>query len=284
MSAAPDPAELAPSRDLAAYGRRAMLTPAFFVWIGLCLACLVMGAAIGRFGLAPPAHVEPEAAEPAARPAAALSAAPATPSPVSLAATPPAGELALGERVARLEGAATRVDEAAVDALAAASLSAAAEGSAPFDQDVAAYARLAPADPDLRALAPLAAQGAPSRAALAAALPDLAAQAAEAAHAPPAKASFARRLWAAISKVVILRRVDPAAPGVDGQLTRAEAAAAAGDLPGAVRELDGLPRAARAPLADWLAAAQRRIEIDARIESLRARALAGLAAEPAGRS
>jgi hypothetical protein len=284
MSAAPDPADLAPSRDLAAYGRRAPLMPSLLVWIGVCIACLVAGAAIGRFGFAPPARPEPEAAEPATHPAAASVPASAEPAPASLAAPGQPGDTALGERVTRLEGAETRVDAAAAEALAAAALSTAAQGSAPFDQDVAAYERLAPGDPDLRALAPLAVQGAPSRAALAAALPDLAGQAAEAAHAPPARASFARRLWAAISKVVILRRVDPAAPGVDGALTRAEDAAAAGDLAAAVRELDSLPRTARAPLADWLAAAQRRIEIDARIEALRARALAALAAPTAGRS
>jgi len=39
----------------------------------------------------------------------------------------------------------------------------AAQSAAPFDLDLAAYQRLAPDDPDLRALAPLAARGAPSR-------------------------------------------------------------------------------------------------------------------------
>ena len=56
--------------------------------------------------------------------------------------------------------------------MAAADLSeAAAQSAGPFDQDLAAYQRLIPASPELAALAPLAARGAPSRADLAATLP-----------------------------------------------------------------------------------------------------------------
>jgi hypothetical protein len=285
MSATPDPADLAPSRDPAAYGRRALFTPGFFVWLGLCVACLAVGAAIDRIGLGgAPARPETETTEPAPRPA--------QPPPASANAVPPASETparpqddsALGARLTRLETSSTRENAAATAALAAAALSAAAQGSGPFDQDVAAYERLAPGDPDLRALAPLAARGAPSRAALAAALPELAAQAAALSRAPAAGAGFPSRLWVLIGRVVVIRHIDPGAPGVDGQLTRAQDAAAAGDLPSAVRELDSLPKAARAPLADWLAAARRRIEIDDHIQSLQARALAALAQPAPGSS
>jgi len=173
------------------------------------------------------------------------------------------------------------VTDAAAQALAAATLSTAAEGPAPFDQDVAAYARLVPGDPDLGALAPLAARGAPSRAALAAAFPDRASAAAAASRTPGKDAGYLARLWAVMGRVVVVRNVDPAAGGVDGLLARAEASASAGDLATAVRLIDDLPPAARGALADWRAAAERRIEIDRLIEQLRARALAHLA-QPTG--
>jgi hypothetical protein len=284
MSAAPDPAELAPSRDPAAYGKRPLLTPVFLVWIGLCAACLLAGAAIGRFGFGgAPVSTESSA------PAAVIASRPEPTAPaaaISLIATPPTaaptGDVAaLGERVARLEAAGSRANEAAVAALAASALATAADGAAPFDQDLAAYERLAPDNPDLRALAPLAARGAPSRAALAAALPELASQAARASRAPARNAGFLARLWALLGRVIVVRNVDPNAPGVDGVLTRAERDAAAGDLDAAVRGLATLPPAVRAPLADWLAAAERRVEIDRRIEALRAQALAALAPPPA---
>ena len=51
MSAAPDPAELAPSRDPAAYGRRPLFTAGFFVWLSLCLVCLAAGGVAARFAL-----------------------------------------------------------------------------------------------------------------------------------------------------------------------------------------------------------------------------------------
>ncbi len=287
MSAAPDPAELAPSRDPAAYGRRRLVTNTFVGWVVLCLIFLAAGAAIGRFALAPPAEPQgaPTAFEPAPRtagsPVVSPAAAPAAAAPAAAAPAPPGADSALSERVARLETASTHVSDAAAEALAAAALSSAAQGPAPFDQDVAAYARLVPGDPDLVALAPLAVRGAPSRAALAAAFPDLASAAAAASRTPGKHAGYLARLWAVLGRVVIVRNVDPGASGVDGLLARAEAAAAAGDLASAVRDVDALPPAPRATLADWRDAAERRIEIDRLIEQLRARALAQLAHPPA---
>ncbi len=182
----------------------------------------------------------------------------------------------MADRVARLETASTRQSQAAAQALAAATLSVAAEGSAPFDRDLAAYERLAPTDPDLRPLIPLAATGAASRATLAATLPDFAAAAVVAVREPARDAGFFAKLWALIGKVVVVRKVDPDGVGVDGLLARAQQQASAGDLEDAVRTLQGLPPAGRAQLAEWTAAAQRRIEIDRRVASLRARALAEL--------
>jgi hypothetical protein len=283
MSAAPDPAELAPSRDPAAYGKRRLFTNAFFGWIAVCVICLAAGAAIGRLALAPPAEPQGQgaASEPAQRaspgPVVSPAAAPAAAPPAAAAGAPPGADSALSDRVARLETVSSHANSAAVAALAAASLSSAAQGPAPFDQDLAAYASLVPGDPDLAALAPLAARGAPTRAALAAAFPDLASAAAAASRTPGKHAAYLARLWAVLGKVVIVRNIDPGAGGVDGLLARAELAASAGDLEAAARDVDALPPAARAALAEWRAAAERRIEIDRLIEQLRARALARLA-------
>lgn len=282
MSAAPDPAELAPSRDPAAYGKRPLFTGAVFAWIVVCVLCLVVGAAVGRFALA---SSEPASQPPTPEAATRAASAPAAdaPSPPAVAAAAPSptsqagADSGLSDRVARLETASSRVGDAAAQALAAATLSTAAAGPAPFGQDVAAYARLVPGDPDLAALAPLAARGAPSRAALAAAFPDLASAAAAASRTPGPDAGYLAHLWAALGKVVIVRNVDPRRGGVDGALARAQDAAAAGDLEAAVRDTDALPTPARVVLADWRAAAQRRVEIDRLIGDLRARALAGLA-------
>jgi len=281
MSAAPDPAELAPSRDPAAYGRRRLFTGAFFGWVVLCVICLVGGAAIGRFALpAPPepqspaalADAAPHVAPPPVSPAAATAA--TAPVAVAPGAAP---DSALSDRIARLEAASAHQSDAAAQALAAAALSSAAEGPAPFDKDVATYARLVPGDPDLAELAPLAARGAPSRAGLAAAFPDLASAAAAASRTPGKDAGYLAHLWAVLGKVIVVRNVDPGAGGVDGVLARAQAAASAGDLEGALRDIDALPQSARVALAEWRVAAERRVEIDRLVGDLRARALGQLA-------
>ncbi len=281
MSAAPDPAELAPSRDPAAYGRRRLVTGGFFGWIVLCVICLVGGAVIGRFAL--PAPPEPQgpaaltetAPHAAPSPTAAPAAAPAASAAPAAAAS--ASDSALSDRVARLETASAHQSDAAAEALAAAALSSAAQGPAPFDRDVATYARLVPGDPDLAELAPLAARGAPSRAGLAAAFPDLASAAAAGSRTPGNDAGYLAHLWALLGRVIIVRNVDPGAGGVDGVLARAQAAASAGDLEGALRDIDALPQPARVTLAEWRVAAERRIEIDRLVGDLRARALAQLA-------
>ncbi|MBV9996250.1 MAG: hypothetical protein JO127_13675 [Caulobacteraceae bacterium] len=277
MSATPDPAELAPSRDPTAYGRRRLFTTGFAVWAALCLACLIAGLLIGRFGV----HIAPAAAPPASLADGAQRPAAPTPAPaVPLASAPlaPAGPASdqVSDRLARLEDARARETDAAAAALAAASLSEAAAAAAPFSQEVAAYQRLLPGSADLRALAQLAARGAPGRMALAASLPDLAAQAAAASRQPARGASLIGHLVAMIGRVVVVRRVDPGAGGVDGTLAAAEAKAGAGDLEDAVAALATLPPAARAPLNDWIGAAGRRIEIDRRIAALRAQALSDL--------
>jgi hypothetical protein len=286
MSAAPDPAELAPSRDPAAYGRRPLFTSGLFVWVLLCLVCLLIGGVVGRFGFPAESPAKPDALAPevtahpsSAAPAAAQSG-PVRAPPSSAVTASSGADAALSDRVARLETAASQQDEAAAEALAASSLSVAAQGAAPFDRDLAAFQRLAPDDADLRALAPLAVRGAPSRETLAATLPDFAAAAVVAVREPARNAGFLTKLWAVIGKVVIVRKVDPTRTGIDGLLARAQSQASAGDLEDAVQTLQRLPPAARNQLADWTEAADRRMEIDQHVAAIRARALAALT--PAG--
>jgi hypothetical protein len=284
MSVAPDPAELAPSRDPAAYGRRPLFTSGLFLWVLPCLACLLIGGVVGRFGFpAEPSPAKPETVAPdvtgrlSVAPPAAAPSGPMTAPPSSGAAAAAGGaDAALSDRVARLETAASKQDEAAAEALAASTLSIAAEGAAPFDRDLAAFERLAPDDPDLRALAPLAVRGAPSRATLAATLPDFAAAAVVAVREPARNAGFLTKLWAVIGKVVIVRKVDPAGTGVDGLLARAQSQASAGDLEDAVQTLQRLPPSARSQMAEWTAAAARRVEIEQHVAAIRARALGAL--------
>ena len=286
MSAAPDPAELAPSRDPAAYGRRPLRASGFVGWLVLCLICLVGGAAIGRFGI--PTAQTAQSGSPAptfVHPSQVVANPIVSPPAVTPTASTPAvqdssGDAALGDRVSRLEGAALRQEAVGAEALAAASLSVASQGSAPFDRDLAVYERLAPGDPDLRALVPLAVLGAPSRAALAASMPDFAAAAVVAMREPARDAGLLTKFWALIGRVVIVRKVDPAGPGVDGLLARAQGQASVGDLEAAVQTLQRLPPAGRTQFADWLAAADRRIEIDQRVAAVRAGALAALAPAP----
>ena len=92
------------------------------------------------------------------------------------------------------------------------------------------------------------------------------------------------RAFYAFSRVVSIRRVDAHATGADAVLARAEHAASDGNLDQAVGLLDTLPDTARETLAPWREKATRRIEIDRRINALRAQAIANLAQAQQGAS
>jgi hypothetical protein len=276
MNATNDTAELAPTRDPAAYARRPLLGGVFWVMMIFCALCLLAAVAVVILGprLAPVRRVALVA------PAAAPAAAPAPPSS-PIAQTAPAGPSDLASRVQRLETGQTRIVNAAAGALAAASLSDAAARPAPFAPALAAAARLLPSSPETLALAPLAQEGAPTRAALAADLTDIGAQVSTAARTPEKNASFIDRAEYAFSRVVTLRRIGADATGTDAVLARAERAADDGNLEGAVGLLDTLPDPTKAVLAPWRDKAERRIEIDQHIAALRAQAMADLAAAQA---
>lgn len=202
--------------------------------------------------------------------------------PASPPAFPDAGQSArvadLEGRVRRLETDEARSFDAAASALAVAALSEAASGPRPFTNQLATFERLLPRSPDVLALAPLAAQGAPTRTALAAGLAHIAARISVAAKAPSRGASFMTQVAYAVSQVVSVRRVDEKGAGPDAVLARAERAAAEGDVEGALGILDSLPASARDGLGDWREKARRRIQIDRRLVGLRDAALADLAA------
>ena len=77
----------------------------------------------------------------------------------------------------------------------------------------------------------------------------------------------------------MVRRVgEVAGEGPDAQLARAERFVEDGDFDRAFAALDKLPPAARDAMSPWRMRAERRAEIDRLAASLRARALADLAA------
>ncbi len=283
MTALPDPSDLAPSRDPAAYGRRRLFSVGFWAMMALCLLCVLAGAALVKFApmFAPaPPHAAATPAPPGPAPAAGQpsAATPAALTQAGQAADAAAAVSTLTDRVQRLESGQAHALDAASQALAASALAEAAAQPRPFVDELAAFEHVLPYSPDARALRPLAAQGAPTRAALAAELSRAGADAAVAARRPDRNAGFLATLGYAISRVVSVRRIDGAGSSTDAALARAEAQAADGDLDGAVRLVDGLPPSARDALASWRAKAQRRLEIDRHIASLRAQALGGLTA------
>ena len=283
MTAVPDPAELAPTRDPAAYARRPLLTGGFCKGDdGLLRPVPAGGGGGGRF-LAPHAWRRCGTLSPPPAPRRRSPAAPASP-PLAAQLAPPADTsaptdvAALNDRVQRLESGQAHILNAAAGALAASALSDAAARPAPFAADLAAVARVLPGSPDATALAALAQQGAPTRPALATELTALGAEVSTAARAPGKDASFMDRALYAVARVVSLRRIDVKATGTDAVLAQAEHRADDGDLEGAVGILDTLPDTAKASLAPWRDKAERRIQIDQHIAALRAQAVANLAA------
>lgn len=286
MTALPDPAELAPSRD-AAYGRPRLMTRGFWLMMAFGLVCLVAAAVVGVFG----SHLF--RARPAPGPVAA-DLARGLPSQTSLAPPPasaavaviaPSGqESAVEARLQRLEAGQSRALAAASEALAAAALSDAAAQPRPFGVTLASVQRVLPASTNTASLQALAAQGAPTEAALAVDLAAIAAHVSVEARAPSKGASILDQISYAVSRVVSVRRLDAGSGGPDGALARAERAANDGDLAGALATLDaGLPPSAKAAFGPWREQALRRIAIDEAISALRRQAVSDLAAAQAGR-
>ncbi len=287
---APDPANVASPVDPAAYGpRRPLMGVTFWIVIAFAAVCIVAGVAVGRYGaqLFPPKPAA-QASAPADVPAASLDARLADiqarlktqeATPPAASAEPPSAEVtALSQRVDRLESDRKRLTRAAAAALSAAALSQAAAASRPFPGELAVVEAALPESADLRALRPLAETGAPTLAALAAEYPDAAAKAAVASRARARGTGWIARIAQAFAAIITIRRTDQLnGKGVDAILARAQRKVDDGDLQGALSELSALPPSGRDAMADWRARAERRAEIDRRLASIRASALADLA-------
>ena len=284
---APDPAQLAAPVDPAAYGPRTrLLTPAFWLVIGFAVLCILAGAWIAVMApkvfkprpapppapaVAPIASVDARLADIQAR----LAEQQASP-PQPLA--PASAEIAaLTQRVQRLEDDRRHIAGAAAGAVAAASLSEAANASRPFGGELAIISTTVADSPDLRALRPLADTGAPTLASLAAEFPDAAARAAVASRAHAQGAGLFATIAQAFAAILTIRRVDKLdGKGVDAVLARAGRHVDDGDLGGAVAELTALPPPGQEAIRPWRERAQKRVEIDRRVAAVRATALAEL--------
>jgi hypothetical protein len=284
MSAQPDPVELLAPRDPAEYGRQRLIGRGFWAGIGVSLMVMAALLAVWRFGprlfvAAPHAPAEaPVAAEDA--PVAGQTPRPLPAErPIPADATPASADIErLAQRLDSLEAQQSRTAEQAAAALAASVLLDAAQSSRPFADELAALTAVSPPTTDLRALRRLAQVGAPSRTELAVDFPDYAARAAAASRSLGDGGGLWARIKAALSRVVMLRRVgDVPGKGVDATLARAEHLVQEGDIDHALRALDTLPQAGRDAMAPWRARAERRAEIDRRVAAVRADALEDLA-------
>ncbi len=284
MTVTPDPAEIAPPTDPAAYGRRRGFGVAFWAVLALCVLSVAIGAAAMRFGpsLWASSRETPVAAapQPTADPLDAPAPAPRfddRPSPAA-AAAPSAEIAALLARVEALESGQVRTINAAAAALAAASLAEATQGSGPFETELAALERVLPLSGEVRALRPYAESGAPSRAALAAEFDAAAAKAAVAAREPGKSDGLFARIGHALSAIVTIRRIGPGGDGPDAVLAQAGQAVAAGDIEGALTILRGLPPKAAQAIAPWRDRARQRVAVDRQVAAIRALALSDLMA------
>ena len=196
---------------------------------------------------------------------------------------------ALGERLAKLEAALPGLEEAvgksgaeaksAALAIAFANLTAAVDAGRTYAAELDTLKALSPSAEDLGVLPPHAATGIPT-------LPELtrsfaaARDAALAAEAPPpsADASLLDRLFASLSGLVKVRRVDAAAPsdGAGATLARAEASLSQGKLDAAIKEVEALDGPARAAFSTWLEQAKARAGVASSLQRLEGLLLVGL--------
>jgi hypothetical protein len=262
-----------------------------WVWLFLIfgLVMVVVGAVIGFYGarMFPPAspatstEIGPGAAHGAAPyPASSVPAQPSTSVAAPVASADPS---ALASRLDKLESGRKGLGDAATAALAAASLSQAAETGRPFLNELNAVAQLMPDSRAVDALRPFADKGAPSRAVLVAEFPEMARRADFAANTPGAHAGLLARLTHALSVLFTVRQVDRLTGNdPDAILARAERKVNDGDLEGAVKELDSLPPKGREAASVWRERALQRVQIQSRVSTIRLNALRNLAGANSG--
>ncbi len=176
--------------------------------------------------------------------------------------------LAEVERLAKAE---RNVDAAA---LAALKLGDALGAGRPYKAELALLANTPGIEAEVKTLMTHAETGMPSRATLTERFPAAAAAAARNADRGDDLLSQA---IAKLKGLVQIRRVAPG-DDLDGRLARAELLLKAGDLPGALAALDGLPDGAAKALASWRADAQARLDAERALD----RATQALATPRAG--
>lgn len=202
----------------------------------------------------------------------------ATGDPAETPGVAPVAELSVFEdRIIAIEASQARMARAAAAAVAAGTLADAAQGSEPFAGELASMERLVPTSRAIRALGDLAEQGAPTRAALAGEFPEAAARAARAGRGDGSETGFFDSVSRALGQIFTLRRIGSVeGDHPDAVLARAERFVREGDLEDALTELQALPEPSRDAMANWIGRAQRRVEIERRINALRAQALGDL--------
>lgn len=157
------------------------------------------------------------------------------------------------ERATRIEAEAAEAARAAERAAALASIEAALDSGSPFDEALGVLAD-AP-----EALSAVASDGVATLGELQAAFPEAARAALAEAQTVPEDASTGERVAAFLKRRTNARSLSPReGDDADAVLSRAEAALKAGDLTGALAELQALPEPARAAMSDWISAAETR--------------------------
>ena len=129
---------------------------------------------------------------------------------------------------------------------------------------------------DLDILARHAGTGIPAHDALEASLGDVLTAASNAARVSAAT-GWVEETLAHVESLVTVRRIDGenAGTGNEATIRRIEAAVAAGNLEEALREIDSLPVQSAGIMAQWAGEARARIDADAALDRLHARAVAG---------
>jgi len=162
-------------------------------------------------------------------------------------------------------------------ATAIANLMRAAQGSSPFTAEFETVAAMAPNDPGLDRIAPLAKSGVPTTGTLVATFANTADAALDAERIAASGGGWSG-VWANFTALISTRPVgEVAGESTDARIARAELRMKAGDLDAAVKELSAIGGAAQGPLTPWLTDARARVELEARIAELNDRAIRALA-------
>ncbi len=228
--------------------------------------------AVEKLGTQTPANAPATDLQPIEQRLATLEARPVQP------ATPPVDLAPLEQKLGALDGRIAAIEqhppsdpatEAAARTIAITALRQAALGDRPFSAELSAFQTVAGDQPGLTALAPLAADGAPSRASLQASFPAAAEAVRSAGRRIDPEAGLLDRLTASASALVSVR---PAGP-VEGSsstaiVSRMEAEVDKGDLSAALAESEMLDAPSKSALSGWADAARRRIAIDSALAAL----------------